>query len=57
MTKKTANKRKVDNPPVSDQEMDTDSFYEMFNNEDLEQDTVSSISRNLKRISKITSFF
>ena len=32
-TKKIANKRKVDNPPISEYEMDTDLFYEMSSNE------------------------
>ena len=35
-TKKTATKCKVDSPSVSDYDMDTDSFDEMSNNEDLE---------------------
>ena len=35
-TKKIANKRKVDNPLISDYDIDTNSLYDMSDNEDLE---------------------
>lgn len=36
LQRKHTKKRKADNPPVSDSDIDTDSLYDMSDNEDLE---------------------